>query len=89
MGTNVFLSTMPEITLRPKPSLIEIAISPSGLVAIDKEADIVKEIFRLYVEEKFSIRGITEILTKRKIPTKLGGEKWCKSTVPKILRNST
>ncbi len=63
--------------------------SPSGLVAIDKEADIVKEIFRLYVEEKFSIRGITEILTKRKIPTKMGGGKWGKSTVPKILRNST
>ena len=59
---------------------------PGGLVIVESEADVVKTIFHLYVEEKMSIRQITKFLTSEGISPPLGGKTWGKSTVPKILR---
>ena len=53
---------------------------------VEKEAKIVKMIYRLFLEGK-TTSGIARHLTKLKIPTPGGKEKWTTSTIKSILTN--
>ena len=53
---------------------------------VEKEAKIVKMIYRLFLEGK-TTSGIARHLTKLKIPTPGGKEKWITSTIRSILTN--
>ncbi len=53
---------------------------------VEKEAKIVKMIYRLFLEGK-TTSGIARHLTKLKIPTPGGKEKWTTSTIRSILTN--
>ncbi len=55
------------------------------LVPDEEEAPVIKEIFKMYAEG-FGIAKIADILNKKGIKTKRGGE-WTKSTLYDILRN--
>lgn len=52
----------------------------------EKEADIVREIFRLYVEEGYGCRKLSMRMNEMGCPTKLGLE-WDPRTVRRVLRN--
>jgi len=52
------------------------------------EAEIVKEIFAMYVDKNMSMNKIARTLNKRKVPTKMSGV-WNSSTVRLILLNPT
>jgi site-specific DNA recombinase len=54
---------------------------------IEAEAEVVREIYRLYTEEFISIEEITRRLNKRGIPSPRGKSSWERSSVWKILRN--
>jgi len=56
------------------------------LVPDDQTAPVVREIFRLLVEERLSCRAIAKTLTERGIPTPAGTGHWRESTVNRILR---
>lgn len=71
---------------------------PHGYVKVKKEgtsiveviqthADVVKRIFKLYVFEKTSLRGIAKILTLDCIKTPSGLSRWDVSTIRDILKN--
>jgi len=53
---------------------------------VEKEAKIIRKIYRLFLEGK-TASGIAKILTTEKIPTPGGKEKWQATTVLSILRN--
>lgn len=53
---------------------------------VEKEAEIVREIYRLFLEGK-TVRTIANHLTGQGIPTPAGKTKWCVSTIMSILRN--
>ncbi|MBR2734670.1 MAG: recombinase family protein [Clostridia bacterium] len=53
---------------------------------VEKEAKIVRLIYRLFLEGK-SASAIAHYLTKEEIPTPGGKSEWCLSTVRSILRN--
>lgn len=53
---------------------------------VEKEAKIVKLIYRMFLEGK-SIRNIAATLTKQKIPTPANKVKWSVSTITSILKN--
>ena len=54
----------------------------------EKEAEVVRDVFRLYTQERLSLRGVANHLTDRKIPTpKKRRATWGKSTIRKILVN--
>lgn len=53
---------------------------------VEKGAEIIREIYRLFLEGK-TVRTIAELLTKRGIPTPRGKTKWCVSTIMSILQN--
>ncbi len=53
---------------------------------VEKEAVIVRKIYRLFLEGK-TPSGIAKILTEEKIPTPGGKTKWQQSTVKSILQN--
>ena len=53
---------------------------------LSREAEIVRLIFRLFVEELLSIRGIAKELTRRGIAPRRG-KRWRTSTISRILRN--
>ena len=53
---------------------------------IEKEAKIVRLIYRMFLEGK-SIRNIANLLTEQKVPTPKGKEKWAVSTIKSILKN--
>ncbi len=59
-----------------------------GLAVNQQEAEIVRQIFSMYVVDGYSIREITRRLTANHIIPSLGGEKWGKSSIPKILQNN-
>jgi len=52
------------------------------------EAEVVREIFSMYLDKNASMNEIARVLNKRKIPTKLLGQ-WCSSTIRQILLNPT
>ncbi len=53
----------------------------------DKEAMIVELIFRAYVHDGLSIRGIIKELYNRKITPRNGSPKWSQSTLHRMIRN--
>lgn len=53
---------------------------------VEKEAKIVREIYRLFLDGN-TIRMIADYLTQKGIPTPKGKEKWCVSTIMSILTN--
>ena len=58
------------------------------LVIHEQEADVVREIFRLYTQERLSLRGVAKHLTDRKIPTPKNSSKtWGLTTIRRILTN--
>ena len=57
-----------------------------NLVIVPKEAELVRRIFRLYLEG-FSISKIAELLTQEGIPTVTGKKIWCPSVIERMLVN--
>lgn len=53
---------------------------------IEEEAEIVREIYRLFLKGK-TVRMIADYLTRQGIPTPKGKTKWCVSTIMSILQN--
>lgn len=53
---------------------------------VEKEAAVVRRIYRLFLEGKTS-SGIAKLLTEEKIPTPGGKERWQASTIQSILKN--
>jgi site-specific DNA recombinase len=58
-----------------------------GLAVHPEEAEAVKIIFDLYINQSMSIRNIVRELNERSIPTRQGGA-WGKSSVNRILENT-
>jgi len=56
---------------------------------VPREAEVVREIYRLYVEDGLSCQGIAEELTERQVVTRSGSQQWSPSTIRGILRNET
>jgi len=54
---------------------------------IEREAEVVREVFRLYTEEFFSIGAMSRFLNSRNIPTRTGKGRWERSTIWGMLRN--
>jgi len=54
---------------------------------IEKEAEVVREVFRLYTEEGFSIGAIARHLTAKGIPTCKHKGRWDRSVIWAMLRN--
>ncbi len=54
---------------------------------IEREAEVVREIYRFYTEEELSINGIARWLNEQGISTKTGKAAWCRNTIWNILRN--
>jgi site-specific DNA recombinase len=53
----------------------------------EAEADVVRLVFRTYIEQGVSINAITRLLNERQIPTRKGIARWERSTVWAMLRN--
>lgn len=60
-----------------------------GLAIDEKQAEIIRLIFKLYTVDGLSIRGIAEKLTSDQTPNHSGLVGWGKSSVAKILANTT
>ena len=59
-----------------------------GLKINEKEADVVKRIFKLYVEQQMSSHQIARLLNTELVPTKKGGNyHWSQTVVCNILKN--
>jgi len=54
---------------------------------VEKEAEVVREVFRLYTQEGLSIKAIARWLNDHGIPTRKGMSCWERSTVWGMLRN--
>lgn len=54
---------------------------------VDREAEVVREIFRRYTEDDCSIADLARWLTEQGIPTRTGKQVWDRSTVWGMLRN--
>ena len=63
--------------------------TPGGYEPLEEEIHWVKEMFRWYAWEGLSVEGVTERLTKKKVPTQTGNRLWRTSTVHHILTNET
>ena len=59
------------------------------LEVIPEEAEIVKEIYHLYVEQGLSCQEIAARLTSSQVPTRTGCLQWSPSTIRGIMRNET
>ena len=62
--------------------------SEGGLAIYEPEAEVVRLIYRLYVEERYSLHQIVKELEKLNIKTSDGLDRWAHGTVAKLLRNS-
>ena len=65
------------------------AKAPGGLRVDEKQADVIRFIFQLYVEKNLSSRHIVKELKRIGAVPYLGGEEWGTSTIMRILHNST
>jgi len=63
------------------------AFSAAYYEVIEEEAEVVREVYRLYTEELLSMGEITRRLTTQGIPTRHGKFTWDRSTVWGMLRN--
>jgi site-specific DNA recombinase len=61
--------------------------SAASYEIVEKEAEVVREIYRLFTEESTSIGGIARYLNHQAIPTRKGQSRWERSTVWGILKN--
>jgi site-specific DNA recombinase len=62
-------------------------MSSASYEVIEKEAEIVRNVFRLYLEDGLSINAISRWLNDQGIPTRSGISRWERSTVWGMLRN--
>jgi len=62
-------------------------ISAAYYEVIEKEAAVVRNVFRLYTEDGLSINAIARWLNAHEIPTRKGTSRWERSTVWAMLRN--
>ncbi len=62
-------------------------ISSACYEVIEKEAEIVRKVFWLYLEDGLSINAIARWLNDKEIPTRRGISRWERSTVWGMLRN--
>ena len=62
-------------------------ISEARYEVIDDEANIVREMFRLYAEDQVSIADLARWLTESKVPTRTGKDRWDRSVVWSMLKN--
>jgi site-specific DNA recombinase len=60
---------------------------PADYKVIEKEAEVVRQVYKLYVEDSFSIAGIVRWLNENDIPTRKRISKWERTTVWAMLRN--
>ena len=63
--------------------------TPGGLAIIEAQASAVRYIFELYAIEGLSLYGIVERLNQDGIPNHSGKPKWGRSSVTRILKNTT
>ncbi|MCH7641692.1 MAG: recombinase family protein [Chloroflexi bacterium] len=61
--------------------------SRATLVLDDFEASVVREMYRLLLDDSLSTRAITVVLNARSIPTARGAAQWKPTTVNRILQN--
>jgi site-specific DNA recombinase len=54
---------------------------------LEKEAEVVRNVFRLYTQESLSINAIARWLNEHNIASRTGAARWCRSTVWAMLRN--
>lgn len=59
------------------------------LEIVPYEAEVVKQMYRLYVEERLSIQGIAAKLTQAHIPTRTKADQWSPTSVTQILSSET
>jgi site-specific DNA recombinase len=62
-------------------------ISAAHYKVLEEEAEVVRNVFRLYTEDGFSINAIARLLNDQQIPTRGKLSRWERSTVWGILRN--
>lgn len=62
-------------------------ISAAYYEVIEKEAEVVRNVFKLYTEDGLSINAIARWLNAHEIPTRKGTSRWERSTVWAMLRN--
>ena len=60
---------------------------PARIEILEPEAEIVREIFRAYVERGLSVRQIALELRDRRVPSPTGKPIWGTSTIQRLLRN--
>lgn len=56
---------------------------------VEGEAQVVRQIFGLLIDDQMSVRGIAKYLTQHAVPPPRRGKKWGKSTVRRIVTNET
>src|SRR6202790_1013501 len=54
---------------------------------VESEADVVRMVFAIYTQQRFSIHAIARLLNERGISTRTGKTRWERSTVWGLLRN--
>ena len=62
-------------------------VTRASIQVNEHEADVVREMYRLLVEDAMSTRAIAATLNERGIPTARGASQWKPTTVLRILRN--
>jgi len=62
-------------------------VSAAYYEVIEKEAEVVRNVFKLYIEDGLSINAIARWLNAHEIPTRKGTSRWERSTVWAMLRN--
>src|SRR5688500_1965821 len=60
-----------------------------GLIVIEEEAEVVRTIYRCFVEDRLSVHQIVQELNKIEAKTYDQKKVWAKSTVHRILTNTT
>jgi site-specific DNA recombinase len=61
--------------------------SPASYEVVEKEAEVVREVYRLFTEGSMSIGAIARHLNDQEIPTRKGQSRWERSTIWGMLKN--
>ena len=59
------------------------------IVVVDEEAQIVRNIFRLYIHEIGTLNGVARAITESGIKPRKGGSRWDMATIRDIIKNPT
>lgn len=62
---------------------------PGHFVIDEKEAETVRFLFDTYANQEISLTGLIKVLEGKEIKTKKGNRRWARSSIKKILSNST